>query len=1074
VFSGVLKVHQDALGRFVAGNGHVYPIKPGLNIVPSLTPGEAVAAVLAEAGVDGAAPEPSELVIVDPGWYGDPPIGAHLAYYVVLAGPDPTYREAFFVDAQTGVILDRWSLVHDARWRSIHDATAGSDCCFPNGGLSCDSPECVEIVCEQDASCCEDEWDVQCARRAGFFCGDLCVPGALARTEGDPPTGVADIDAAYDLFGDVYDYFDRAFGRDGIDDAGLPLVATVQSVMPGCPNAFWTPEASQGIFCPGTVIDDIVAHEVTHGLTYLTASLIYQNQPGQLNESFSDVFGELIDLFNGDAAFPGAPGGTPWPPHPTGPGQDAPNQLRSGCSLADDGYPDGVRWLVGEDALAFGGAIRDMWDPTCEGDPDRGSSPLQVCDIFDGGGVHSGSGIPNHAFALATDGGTFNGYTIDGIGPIKAGAVWYRALTTYLTVASDFQDAYVVFNQSAADLIGTFPNDPRTGAPSDSMFTAADAAALDAALKAVEMDQRGRCGWVNPVLRAGAPGMCTGAEVVFADDFEGASGAAWTTFNSEPDTPYDWVVTDGLPFDRPGSGWFCSNGEYADCSALDESATHTLQSPPIALPPDGEFAYLSFSHYMECEPGFDGGRLSIRVNGDSWEAVPVAAFEFNPYNATLRSVSPYGNTNPMAGQEAWTGVGGHWGTSVVRLYDLAGGGDTVEFRFEFGKDVCTGVDGWYLDDFVVYVCPDCNRDGVPDHRDFFFTAFTGSLTELSTHVEQGIRLVGPPRAASDVTLSFTAVGDFSGEGEFVNVKLNGTSMGAVFDALGTDCPATAARDSLIIPQATFNALADGGYAWFTLSTSLGVSKTLCPDGMTVTMHLAYEAEVGDVDENGVLDVCEGCRQAVAAAPEPAPVNKNRYVSFVPANAGRLTALRVTLAGLPTGMAHLEGANLWVGAPSVVTEAAGRSDLEPPVFTAAPLGCEPVYVDWGAVGLVHVFGEVVVPGARYEVQAVDFACGVSDEGLFSPPLSLVTARWGDAVGWCGVDPCTAPDGRVDITTDVTAVIDKFTNRLGAPSKTRTDLAGAVPNGLVDIEDVVHALDAFLGSAYPFVSVGEVCP
>jgi hypothetical protein len=844
--------------------------------------------------------------------------------------------------------------------------------------------------------------------------------------------------------------------------------------MPGCPNALWMPDPAQGVFCPGTVIDDIVAHEVTHGLTYLTASLIYQNQPGQLNESFSDVFGELIDLFNGDAAFAGPPGGTPWPIHPTGPGQDAPNELRSSCSLAEDGYPDGVRWLVGEDALAFGGAIRDMWDPTCEGDPDRGGSPLQDCDIFDGGGVHSGSGIPNHAFALATDGGTFNGYTITGVGPIKAGAVWYRALTKYLTVASDFQDAYAVFNQAAADLIGTFPNDPRTGAPSDSMFTAADAAAIDAALKAVEMDVRGRCGWVDAVLRADAPEPCTGMEVVFADGFEGTPGAAWTTFHSGANTPYDWVVTDSLPFDRPGSAWFCSNGTYSDCATLDESAVHTLQSPPIALPADGEFVYLSFSHYMECEPGFDGGRLSIRVNGGSWQPVPATAFEFNAYNAVLRSATPYGNTNPLAGQEGWTGVGGHWGRSVVRLYDLASPGDTIELRFEFGKDVCAGFDGWYLDDFVVFMCPDCNRDGIPDHRDFVVTAFSGPLTELSAHPEQGIRLLGAPRAASDVTLALTAVGDFSGEGEFVKVKLNGTSVGVVFDTLGVDCPATAARDTLTIPQATFNALTDVGSARFSVSTSIDVRKTLCPDGMSVTLYVAYQAEVEDADHNGVLDVCEGCRQAGAPAPEPEPVIKNRYVSFVPTNADRLTALRVTPADLPHGMEHLEGASVWVGAPSVVSEAAGRSDDVVPGFTAAPLGCEPVYLDWGAVGPVHVFGEVVVPQARYEVQAVDFACGVSDEGLFSPALSLSTARWGDAVGWCGVDPCTGPDGRVDITTDVTAVVDKFMNRAGAPSKTWTDLAGAVPNGLVDIEDVTHALDAFLGSGYPFVPAGEMCP
>jgi hypothetical protein len=152
-----------------------------------------------------------------------------------------------------------------------------------------------------------------------------------------------------------------------------------------------------------------------------------------------------------------------------------------------------VRWLVSEDSTGFGGAIRDMWDPTCFGDPDRANSQFQMCDAPDNGGVHSGSGIPNHAFAMLVDGKTFNGYTVSGIGPIKAGAVWYRAGAVYLTPASNFQDAYVALNQAAADLIGTTIIDPRDGV-NTVLFTAADAVEVDDALRAVEMNTRGPCG----------------------------------------------------------------------------------------------------------------------------------------------------------------------------------------------------------------------------------------------------------------------------------------------------------------------------------------------------------------------------------------------------------------------------------------------------------------------------------------------------------------------------------------------------------------------------------------------------
>ena len=91
--------------------------------------------------------------------------------------------------------------------------------------------------------------------------------------------------------------------------------------------------------------------------------------------------------------------------------------------------------------------------------------------------------------------------------------------------------------------------------------------------------------------------------------------------------------------------------------------------------------------------------------------LPAAAFQFNPYNATLQTVAA-GNTNPMAGQPAFTGTDAgelvsSWGTSIVDL--TATGtrirtGDTVQFRFDLGMDGCTGLDGWYVDDVTVSVC----------------------------------------------------------------------------------------------------------------------------------------------------------------------------------------------------------------------------------------------------------------------------------------------------------------------------------------------------------------------------------
>ncbi|UCC31157.1 MAG: M4 family metallopeptidase [Phycisphaerales bacterium] len=1072
VFSGMLNVHQDARGRIVAANGDFYPVKPTLNTVPTLKVDAAIAQAMAEITVGDPSIEQSELVIVDPGWYGDPPLGEHLAYYIVLTDLTVPLRDAFFVDAHTGAILDRWSMICDVRLRSIHDAEGGSDCCFANGSAGCDQPACEQAVCEVDSSCCDEEWDRICAIRAAQYCDSLCLPGPLARSEGNPPTGVPDVDAAYDYYGDTYDYLFRAFGRDGIDDAGMAMIATVNSPAPGCPNAFWSGSRQQMVFCPGTVTDDIVAHELSHGMTEHTANLIYQNQSGQLNESFSDVFGELIDLFNGDVAFAGPPGGVPWPTHPTGPGQDTPNNPRTTCSGGEDEYPDGVRWLVGEDAAVFGGAIRDMWNPPCFGDPDRANSPLQTCNILDSGGVHSGSGIPNHAFALLVDGGSFNGHTVNGIGPIKAATVWYRALTTYLTIASDFDEAYAALNQAALDLVGTFPNDPRTGAPSPDMFTPADAAEVETALLAVEMDTPGRCGWTVHVLNSDPPSQCVMAAVIFEDDFEGGING-WSVSNSGPPTPYDWVQTDALPFGRDGTAWFCENGGAGDCDNQDESASHSLFSPPVNLPPDADFPYLAFTHYMESERGYDGGNLSVRVNGGEWQAVARTVFEFNPYNSILRSASSYENTNPLAGQQAWTGVGGRWGTSVVDLSSFADGGDTIEVRFDFGKDGCNGLTGWYVDDFVVYSCPDCNANGAPDHHEFVFTTISEPLQSIEPDFGYRFRIGLSPPAAGDVTLSFASIGDFSSESEYLRVEINGTPVGEVFRLSGSDCPATPNSDTIVVPAAVYNAAVGDGVAWIGLMRTGDVSLSLCRDGFYLTIFVQYELDPTDADDNGVPDECEWCAPADAPTFAPTATAKNRYISFVPGDPGRLTALRVTFVDLPAAFEALEGTQMWVGAPSSISEIADRLDEEPPVFTGARLTCEPVFLDWSTVGTVHVYDDEIVPGAMYEVQAIDLACGQWAEAYYSAPLTLLTSRWGDLAGRCDVTRCTPPDGTVGMISDVTAVLDKFKNLPGSPIKARADLGGAVPNAVVDMADVALAIDAFRGFAYPFARP-EGCP
>lgn len=1075
VFSGMLKVHRDARGNFLAANGNFYPLKPGFDVWPRISPKKAANAAAMHAGTERPRIELVELVIVDPGWYGDRSLGPRLAYHVRLSDIAVPWREAFFVDAHSGEWLDQWSTLHTERFRITHDYTAGSDCCIEHDSVGCSDLACEASVCEDNPECCDLDWTITCAVRAAGGCAGLCIPGPEARIEGELPTGTPDVDALYDYLGDAYEYFARAFGRDGLDDRGLVLRAVAHWGF-GCPNAFWDDELLLAVFCPGVAPDDVVAHELTHGLTQFTTNLIYQNQPGQLNESFSDVFGELVDLFNGGAELPGSPTGTPWEAHTTGPGGDAPNPPRTRCSPIEEGHPDGVRWLVSEDAISsFGGPIRDMWDPTCFGDPDRANSPLQTCSIIDNGGVHSGSGIPNHAFALLTDGGDFNGYQVRGIGPVKSGAVWYRALTTYLTVASDFEASYPAFNQAAQDLIGAFLPDPRTGLTTGDMFTADDAEQVDRALKAVEMNTPGRCGRVTPALRSDPPGRCFDAELIFEDAFEsGVNG--WTTENSGPPTPYDWVQRDQLPGSRPGHAWFVADPSIGDCVDQDETAVHALISPPIPIPSDAGVIYLSFDHYVETEPAWDGGQLRVRVNGGTWQHVPPVAIEFNPYNALLRSADPSGNTNPLAGQAAWSGFAGAWGTSLVNLQGLAAPGDTLQVRFDFGKDGCTGFDGWYVDDFAVYRCGDCNADGLTDEREIRYAATSGLLAPFGVNSWQTMTLVRPPRAIGPVTVRIFAAADLASESEFVTVRLNliPAIAGRAFIQGGSDCPATPDGAIVTIPRDMFNEARKRGNVHIHLIPSVEVSSGVCRHGTYVQIQVEYQASGDDADGSRVLDVCEGCAPPAVVLPEMPVLTRNRYLSIVPGSPDRLTALRVRIEDAPGAYAALNGAEFWVDRPTLIAETADQlvdSTGEQSFFTAR-LTCAPVYFDFGSLGSLHIFDATIIPGARYLVSAVDFACQDPSAADFSDPLALATGSWGDVSGLCNADFCRPPDQSVDIT-DVVSVLDKFTNQPYAIAKTRADLAGAVPNRLVDMADAAVVLDAFQGSRFD-LAVPAVCP
>ena len=221
----------------------------------------------------------------------------------------------------------------------------------------------------------------------------------------------------------------------------------------------------------------------------------------------------------------------------------------------------------------------------------------------------------------------------------------------------------------------------------------------------------------QPVLVAGAPAVCppgTTAKKLFVDNFENGTASAdrfietHTAVTPADFTARDWVVTDALPDGRPGRAFFGVDYQGGTCSpGGDESGVLHLDSPVITLPNNSPAPRIAFDHWIATEAGWDGGNVRIRINGGAWQLIPASAFSRNTYNASLQPAPV--NTNPLAGQPAFTGsdggsVDGSWGRSIINLNGIAKSKDKIQLRFDMGTDGCSGTYGWYVDDLQVVQC----------------------------------------------------------------------------------------------------------------------------------------------------------------------------------------------------------------------------------------------------------------------------------------------------------------------------------------------------------------------------------
>ncbi|MER6266209.1 M4 family metallopeptidase [Streptomyces sp900105755] len=243
----------------------------------------------------------------------------------------------------------------------------------------------------------------------------------------------AAVDAQYGT-NETWDYYKNVHGRNGIAGDGKGSYNRVHYGN-NYNNAFW----DDSCFCmtygdgDGTTFGPLVAldvagHEMTHGVTSKTAALTYSGESGGLNEATSDILGTLVEWYANNSSDPGD-------------------------------------YLIGEKIVRSGfgkTALRYMDQPSKDGSSaDYWSSSVGNLD------VHYSSGVANHfAYLLAEGSGpktingvsynspTYNGSTVTGIGRDKLGAIWYRALTVYMTSSTNYAGARTATLNAAKDLYG--------------------------------------------------------------------------------------------------------------------------------------------------------------------------------------------------------------------------------------------------------------------------------------------------------------------------------------------------------------------------------------------------------------------------------------------------------------------------------------------------------------------------------------------------------------------------------------------------------------------------------------------
>jgi len=376
-----------------------------------------------------------------------------LAYHIhtEVESPEQTAHTDYLIDANTGAILKKWDTLRTSaavgtgksQWYGtvnlntnytgttyeLRDTTRGTGGTYGNNvttDMNHGTTGNGTIYTDAD-----NAW------------GDGNPYGSGTTNSTTGPTGqTAAVDAHRGLQA-TWDMFKNVFGRNGIDNTGKASYSRMH-YSKDYDNAFW----SDSCFCMtygdgapptgsyGEADLDTAGHEMTHGVCATTANLTYSGESGGLNEANSDIFGTCVEFY----VLGG--GGT---------GTSVPDAAGTGTVTAN--------YTMFENSWGHPGqALRYMYKPSKDGkSPDAWSSTLKNLD------VHYSSGPMNRCWyflargASATAGDYYTSYLpngMAGIGNDKAGKIWYRALTVYMTSSTNYAGARAACISAVKDLYG--------------------------------------------------------------------------------------------------------------------------------------------------------------------------------------------------------------------------------------------------------------------------------------------------------------------------------------------------------------------------------------------------------------------------------------------------------------------------------------------------------------------------------------------------------------------------------------------------------------------------------------------